>query len=153
MQIWRSLRMFFWWTFQRCQGKGVHAVSPFHGGSIGANCQLHDFQEQELVTLEEFVEMQVSSRFGGLQLKMILYLYRYMMINDKWYIVKDMMIAWIHFFTLHVEWCMLYLSKLHQRKSSADWDSQERHVRSTTDFLVAKNVEIENAVNDARLRG
>ena len=26
---------------------------------------------------------------------------------------------------------------------------QERHVRATTDFLVAKNVEIENAVNDA----
>eukprot|EP00434_Breviolum_minutum_P020388 symbB.v1.2.017981.t1/scaffold1416.1/size119947/1 len=27
-------------------------------------------------------------------------------------------------------------------------EMQERHVRSTTDFLVAKNVEIENAVND-----
>ena len=26
---------------------------------------------------------------------------------------------------------------------------EERHVRATTDFLVAKNVEIENAVNDA----
>lgn len=28
-------------------------------------------------------------------------------------------------------------------------EMQERHVRATTDFLVAKNVEIENAVNVA----
>ena len=33
-----------------------------------------------------------------------------------------------------------------QRTVTVPW--QERHVRATTDFLVAKNVEIENAVND-----
>lgn len=95
-------------ALERGMGKyGENMGGIFQVPRSGTPKFYHDCQEQELVTLEEFVEMQVPIGLGASinDHLTLVQIHLWSITNNTSF--QDMMIAWIHFFTLHVEWCML----------------------------------------------